>query len=110
MAWEHLTSENQLNNSWELSNKKAQLFFKHSTRCNISTMALNRFEGSGILNNEAIECYYLDLLNYRDLSNLIAEKSGVQHQSPQVIVIRNGEVIYSESHGMINGREIEKMI
>ena len=106
MAWIKLTDENQLNECWNLSHQKPQLIFKHSTRCSISIMALTRFQGSGILDSDAIDSYYLDLLTFRNISNAIETKSGVVHQSPQVIVLNKGEVFLSETHGMINGRAI----
>jgi bacillithiol system protein YtxJ len=106
MAWIKLTDENQLNECWNLSHQKPQLIFKHSTRCSISIMALTRFQGSGILDSDAIDSYYLDLLTFRNISNAIETKSGVLHQSPQVIVLNKGEVFLSETHGMINGRAI----
>jgi bacillithiol system protein YtxJ len=106
MAWIKLTDENQLNECWNLSHQKPQLIFKHSTRCSISIMALTRFQGSGILDSDAIDSYYLDLLTFRNISNAIETKSGVVHQSPQVIILNKGEVFLSETHGMINGRAI----
>jgi bacillithiol system protein YtxJ len=106
MAWIKLTDENQLEECWNLSHQKPQLIFKHSTRCSISIMALTRFQGSGILDSDAIDSYYLDLLKFRNISNAIESKSGVVHQSPQVIVLSKGEVFLSETHGMINGRSI----
>ena len=106
MAWIKLTDENQLEECWILSHQKPQLIFKHSTRCSISTMALSRFEGSGILDSDVLDLYYLDLIQYRNISNAIESKSGVRHESPQVIVIDKGEILLSETHGMINGRSI----
>jgi len=106
MAWIKLTDENQPEECWILSHQKPQLIFKHSTRCSISTMALSRFEGSGILDSDVLDLYYLDLIQYRNISNAIESKSGVRHESPQVIVIDKGEVFLSETHGMINGRSI----
>ena len=110
MAWIKLTDENQLNECWNLSHQKPQLIFKHSTRCSISIMALTRFQGSGILDSDAIDSYYLDLLTFRNISNAIETKSGVVHQSPQVIVLNKGEVFLSETHGMIDGRSILREI
>jgi len=110
MAWIKLTDENQLEESWNLSHQKPQLFFKHSTRCSISTMALSRFQGSGIIDNEKLDCLFLDLLKFRNISDSIALKSGIVHQSPQVIVIQNGAVIYNDSHGMIDARSILRLL
>lgn len=72
--------------------------FKHSTRCSISRMALDRLERSLKANEPA---YYLDLLSYRELSNLISERFSVQHESPQVLIIKNGACILHASHNAI---------
>jgi bacillithiol system protein YtxJ len=110
MTWNILSEPNQINEIIEASKFKPQLFFKHSTRCSISTMALNRFEKSGILNNEQMDCWYLDLLEFRPISSEIEKLTRVMHQSPQVIVVNNEQVVYSESHGMIDAEEIQKIV
>ena len=106
MSWLAFESEAQWQEILAASQVSPQLIFKHSTRCSISIMALTRFQGSGILDSDAIDSYYLDLLSFRNISNAIETKSGVMHQSPQVIVLNKGEVFLSETHGMINGRAI----
>lgn len=85
--------------------EKPQLFFKHSTRCAVSAMALNAFESNW--NNEDADINFIDLLAYRDVSLKLAEITGVKHESPQVIVIKDQEVIYAESHSNINVDRIE---
>ena len=76
------------------------LVFKHSTRCSISRMALRQFETDWNLDGK-ITPYFLDLLEYRPISNAIAERLGVVHQSPQVIVIKEGLAVYDASHEAI---------
>jgi bacillithiol system protein YtxJ len=110
MTWNILSEPYQINEIIEASKRKPQLFFKHSTRCSISTMALNRFEKSGILDNEHMDCWYLDLLEFRPISSEIEKLTKVIHQSPQVIVVNNEQVVYSESHGMIDAVEILKIV
>lgn len=106
LDWIQLTTSDQLESALNATTNQPALFFKHSTRCSISTMALSRFEANW--NNEvACDLYFLDLIAYRDLSNLLAEKTHVVHQSPQVIVINNGQVVYNESHNGIRAQEIE---
>jgi bacillithiol system protein YtxJ len=85
------------------------LLFKHSTRCSISSMALNRFEKSWD-KNLPVTLFYLDLIAYRDISNEIASIFSIQHESPQVIVLYKGQVIYSASHGMIDAKAIHSII
>ncbi|MGC6433602.1 MAG: bacillithiol system redox-active protein YtxJ [Crocinitomicaceae bacterium] len=107
--WINLNSSEQLNEIIEQSNESAVLLFKHSTRCSISSMAKSRFEKEWKLDNEVCQTYYLDLITFRPISNEIAEKTGVEHQSPQVIVLKNKEVIYQASHNGIDANEIQAL-
>lgn len=102
LPWKVLSSELQLDDIAEQSYSKPQLIFKHSTRCGISRMTLNQFQS--IFPNAGLDAdlYYLDLLAYRLISNLIAERFQVFHQSPQVLIIKNGNVVVHDSHGAIN--------
>lgn len=104
MNWKTLTSEEQLSEVNAVSAQQPVAIFKHSTRCSISSMAKARLERS--VEPEGLTFYYLDLISYRPVSNKIAEIYQVPHESPQVLVIRNGECIYSESHGGILMDEI----
>ena len=110
MTWNILSDINQIQEIVEASKHKAQLFFKHSTRCSISTMALSRFEKSGILSNEHLVCWYLDLLTHRQISAEIEKLTQVTHQSPQAILINSGQVMYSASHGMIDSTDIPNLV
>lgn len=106
LAWIELTSIEQLMDVIE-SDKKT-LVFKHSTRCPVSSMALNELEERWSLSFENI--YFLDLLAHRDVSNAVAEELSVIHESPQAIVFKNREVIYHDSHSHISTRGIEKAL
>lgn len=114
MLWHQLTDINQLHDILELSKEQSSkkltvLLFKHSTRCSISSMALNRFENKW-KDDETIKTYYLDLLNYRDVSNEIASLLNIEHASPQVLLIQNGKCFYHNSHNGINVTEILEAI
>ncbi|MGX5817274.1 bacillithiol system redox-active protein YtxJ [Chitinophaga lutea] len=102
--WIALESEEQLNAIQERSFDHPVVIFKHSTRCSISGMVKTRLERSA--EPEGLEFYYLDLIRYRSVSNRIAELYGVEHESPQVLLIRNGECIYDESHTAISMEEL----
>lgn len=104
MNWIPLTGIEQLEQIVILSSQKPQLIFKHSTRCSISMVVKSRLEKSD--SPENIDFYYLDLLSYRDISNQIASKFNVHHESPQVLLIKNGECIYDESQMAITMDEI----
>ena len=107
--WINIVSVQQLNDILDNSSDVTNLFFKHSTRCSISSMALSRFEREWNVNND-VALYYLDLISFRDFSNSIANTLQVIHQSPQVIVIKQKEVIYTDSHNGIEAKEIEKLL
>lgn len=106
MKWNSLTDESQLKGLIEKSFVRPQLIYKHSTRCNISSIALNRLQKNNF--PESIDFYFLDLLAYRSLSNKVAEQFKVYHESPQVILIHKGEAVYDESHLSIDMAEIEE--
>ena len=106
--WQNLTSPDQLNELIEKSAARPQLVFKHSTRCSISAVALNRLEQYPPEGD--IEFWFVDLLQYRSLSNLIAETFRVHHESPQVLLIKNKVCFYDESHSGIISSEITEQI
>lgn len=99
MHWIPLTDSSQLDMIDAASAERPILLFKHSTRCNISSAALARLERAWTAADDAQQvAYFLDLVRYRDMSNAIAQRYGVQHESPQVLVVRNGQCVYTESH------------
>ncbi len=104
MNWIPLTEEKMLAEINEQSKVQPQLIFKHSTRCSISSMSLSRLERSK--QPDGISFYLLDLLKHRNISNKIADDFSVHHQSPQVLLIKNGECVYEESHSAIDMEDI----
>jgi bacillithiol system protein YtxJ len=104
MNWIDLHTATQLNEIRQNSANRPQVIFKHSTRCSISQMVKNRLDRSEAA--PAIDFYFLDLLAFRPISNSVAETFRVDHESPQILVIRNGECIYDESHTGINMEDI----
>lgn len=107
IEWRQLTDLGQLNEIAALSNEKPVLIFKHSTRCSISRFALKQFENEFDL-EEKITPYFLDLLNYREVSNEIAHRFDVVHQSPQILLIKNEKAIFSTSHEDIDAKFLEQ--
>ena len=100
---EHLT---QLDAITEQSFQKPQVLFKHSTRCSISTMALNRLMRLNTDFYQQADFYYLDLIAHRDVSAAIAERYHVHHESPQVIILKQGDATYDASHMEITVDEL----
>ncbi len=108
--WIELTSSEQLKQAIESSVENAVILFKHSTRCSISSMAKSRFESNWNTDLSKVSIYYLDLIAHRNISNEIAELTGIEHQSPQAIVLKNKEVIYDASHSEISAKAIENLL
>lgn len=105
-VWNSLTSEAQLDELREASFTKPQLIFKHSVSCGISAHVRHYLEDSTADLQKPMDLHYLDLLRYRPVSNAIASIFRVPHQSPQVIVLKDGEVIHTASHMAIRPETI----
>ena len=101
IEWKTLQSSQDLTDALEESMHKTVLIFKHSTRCSVSFMAKKGLETQWEYSSDDIQSYYLDLIAFRDLSNEISSKLGVDHESPQVILLQNGFVVDHQSHGEI---------
>lgn len=104
MNWTLLEREEQLEQIDAASSHKPQLIFKHSTRCSISTVIKSRLN-KGTLPPD-IDFYFLDLITYRSISNAIAARYGIRHESPQILLIKNGKCIFNESHSSIYMEDI----
>ncbi|HMG11016.1 MAG TPA: bacillithiol system redox-active protein YtxJ [Mucilaginibacter sp.] len=100
MNWILLESADQLNSIKQ--HKGYSLIFKHSTRCSISMMAKRRFELDWEDLPQDMSLYFLDLINHRDLSGQVAQLFQVHHESPQLLLIKDGECILDQSHGAIS--------
>ncbi len=107
--WFYL-EETTLDEIEKISFEKPVILFKHSTRCSISRMVWNNFQKEYLFPTEKMEVYYLDLLNYREISNEIANRFNIVHQSPQILVIKNGACVYNASHESINVAQLEQYI
>ena len=111
LPWKSLEAMDSLDSLTMASEEKPQLIFKHSTRCIISKMALRSFENEweeygGI----DADIHFLDLIAFRDVSNEIASRFSVVHESPQVILLSGGKAIYDDSHQSISLGEVRKRI
>ena len=110
LHWISLTDVYQLDLIPERSKTKIQIIFKYSTRCGINRMMLNRFVDAYEFSEAEADLYYLDIINYIDISNAVAHKFQVLHESPQVLVIKNGGVVANQSHGNINHLNLKAFI
>ncbi len=108
MNWIALTDDAGLEDIKQRSLEKPQVIFKHSTRCSISSIAKNRLERASA--PETLDFHILDLIRHRDISGKIADDFRVEHESPQILLIKNGECMYDESHTGISMEEIVKQV
>jgi bacillithiol system protein YtxJ len=108
MIWKNLEQLSALEEIDKASFTHPILIFKHSTRCSISDVAKARLDREDNLNG--VDFYYLDLIKHRDISNALAEKYNVHHESPQILLIHKGECIYDESHIAITMAEIKEQV
>ena len=108
--WVLLTELSQLDEIKEESKNGPVMILKHSTRCSVSLMAKNGLDRSWDIEASKLKTYYLDLLKYRPISNEIATTFDIHHESPQVLIIKNGKCVYTTTHSGIDTREIAKQL
>jgi len=104
--WKNMVNEAELQQIIDQSTNKPAFIFKHSTSCGISVGAKSRLETFDI-DSEKVDFYYLDLLEYRNISNKIAEDLNVVHQSPQVILVKDGKAVWSITHHAISAEALQ---
>jgi bacillithiol system protein YtxJ len=110
LNWTPLISVDEIKTIKEISKRQAILIFKHSTRCGISRVVIKKFESLFNEENKQLKVYYLDLLNFREVSSKLSEVFQVIHQSPQLLVIKNGISVNDESHYEIIKVNLSKYI
>jgi bacillithiol system protein YtxJ len=111
MNWKQLRSQEQINDIKAESKAQPVLIFKHSTRCNISRASLDRLERNWKDEEMGhVKPYFLDLLSYRHISNQLVEEFGVEHESPQILIIRDAKSTYDRSHFEIDYHQIKEVV
>jgi bacillithiol system protein YtxJ len=110
VPWKQLSTIADLEHIEKRSFERPQLIFKHSTSCGISRMVLRVFESAYDLGEEEADVFYLDLLSFRSVSNEVGYKFQVLHQSPQLLVIKDGQTVTHASHGAISDIELRNYL
>ncbi|MFT4778520.1 MAG: bacillithiol system protein YtxJ [Flavobacteriales bacterium] len=110
LQWDILQSDEDFQKAKELSKEKVVVIFKHSTRCPVSSMAKRMFESQYDYEQNDVQAFFLDLIAHRSISNLISQDLAIDHQSPQMIVLKNGMAVYDSSHSMISAPAISKWL
>lgn len=108
MNWINITTAQQIDDIKAANGYN--IIFKHSTRCPISMMAKRKFELDGKLFDENTPLYFLDLIKYRELSKAVADVFNVQHESPQLLLIKDGECVLDQSHSSISAEEVVEVM
>lgn len=109
-GWKVLTTIDQLEEIVTASQQKPVGILKHSISCGISAMIKWQLESNWDLEPADLDFYYLDLINHRPVSNKIAEHFDVIHQSPQLLLIKEGKAVYTPSHHMISMQGLKKAL
>lgn len=107
--WKPLAREEQLSDIRKASEDRPQIIYKHSTSCGISSMVFRMLEDSFPPTTTA-DLYFLDLHRYRPVSDSVEKVFGHRHESPQLLIIKSGEVIAAASHGAITELDIHRFV
>ena len=111
VPWHALTEMRDIEEIEKASEKVPVVIFKHSTRCGISRMVLNNFErGYDLPKDKQVSVYFLDLLANRDISNEVASRFGVRHESPQMIILRDKKVVHYASHHSVDLADVKAQL
>ena len=110
LPWIDLTEVAQIQEIIDKSLTKTQIVFKHSTRCGISRMVKKQFISDYEFSENEVDLYYLDLIQYREVSNEVANTFDIVHESPQLLVIKNGIAVANDSHGSINDLDLKQFV
>jgi bacillithiol system protein YtxJ len=110
IEWQHLKTGEELQSLMQKPYDTPAVIFKHSTRCGASAIVKKRLEEDWDLENGEIDIYFLDLIEHRGLSNEVSKTFGVRHQSPQILVIKDGRSIFDASHGDVRAAAIRQAL
>ena len=110
MNWKHLNSKDDLDEAITSSSNSLVILFKHSTRCSVSRMAMKMLEQGWDESLDSVSAYYLDLIEYREVSSTIAEKLSIEHQSPQLLVLKSRQVVHHANHHSIDVNTVKNYL
>lgn len=110
LDWQYPQKISAIDECFANSYKKAVVFYKHSSKCGLCHMIRDDFNRQWNSSQENVVLVFIEVNENRSLSNYLAERTAIRHHSPQVIVVKNNEVIYSKTHGSIKIPEIEQAL
>lgn len=104
--WRRVTSDEDVESILSASNSRPQIVFKHSTSCGVSFFAMRSLNTPEILENQNIDLHLIDVIQQHSISQGFAEKVNIRHESPQIFVLKNGEVHWHGSHNSVNAKNV----
>ena len=110
LPWTPLVSIEQIRDIVKDSSERPQIIFKHSTTCGTSRMALNRFKAQYNIHEGQSNLYFLDLKSYREVSNEVSNTFNIVHESPQLLIVKEGKVVAHASHWEIAELDLDKTV
>ena len=108
-----LTSAKLLEEIIIISNKprlNGVLLFKHSPRCGVSLHALKQLQKDWVYSSDKVDVYLINVLEHRDISNKVSAIFSVHHESPQILLIKNGECVGNASHWEVSIETVNSWI
>ncbi len=99
-----INNNEKLDELFEKSSENPVILFKHSTTCPISAGVYQ------VISQINSDVYLIVVQKARNVSNYVAEKTGIRHESPQTLVIKNGETVYHASHYDVQLNKVEKYL
>ena len=96
--WNKLENISDIDEIIDQSELNTIVIFKHSTRCGISSSVLRRFEKQTNPQTDGTDFFLLNVIKHRNISNEISKRLSIHHESPQLVIIKNREVIAHDSH------------
>lgn len=108
--WGEISTSSELKDIDKASYEKIQFIYKHSSRCATSYFALRNLQDLSEEVRKVADLYMVDVIGQRSLSNEISSHYDVRHESPQVLLIREGQVRWNGSHGEVRSDVIKEVI
>lgn len=108
--YQEIESIEQWESLLEQSGERAVLLLKHSTACPISGAAFKEFKVYTRKPKRPIVCALVKVIESRPVSNDIEAKLGIKHESPQALLIRDGQTLWHASHWDITFERIEQQV
>lgn len=107
--WVTLDNTDEVDAVFEASKERVQVVFKHSVRCSVSLFAKLNIESFSLWEGKEADRFIIDVVRKRTVSDYFAEKSGIKHESPQIFILKDGEVIWSDAHSYVNKANIKRV-